>query len=156
MYCLQFQVPMHTTNHKHLINCNPRFIPPSNQTQRCFAFRLHAWLCGIIMYGYQVGWSHGYGIVELHGDLLMCMDVWRNGYVMGQHGTLQLFGYLWMVALCTTLQPYDYTWLYGNTVMTLLAWTVLVNSVVAESQYGCKAVWLCGVLCMPGCRNAWW
>ena len=28
------------------------------------------------MHGYQVGWSHGYGIVELHGDLLMCMDAW--------------------------------------------------------------------------------
>ena len=80
MRCLQFRVPMHTTNHKHLINCNPRSIPPSNHTQRSFAFRLHAWLCGIIMYGNQVGWSHGYGIVELHGDLLMCMDVWRNGY----------------------------------------------------------------------------
>ena len=90
----RFRLPMHATNHNHLINCNARSIPPSNQTQRSFAFRLHAWLYGIIMYGYQVGWSHGYGMIELQGGLLMCMDVWRNGYVMGQHGTLQPYGYL--------------------------------------------------------------
>ena len=80
------------------------------------AFRLHAWLCGFVVsldMTIKLDCHTGHRTVKLQVDVLMYIDAWLY------HGTTWNSAAILLCKHgCTTVQPYDYTWLYGDMIMS--------------------------------------